>query len=208
MDLRTGEPKPADPPPRADARPPANPPLGGMYLCENGHMSENTKLSAGDTAPSFTIATLSGEITLKALLKEAAKGVIVYFYPKAGTPGCTKEACDFRDNLNSLKSAGYTVIGISPDSLKSLQKFTDKQDLNFLLGSDPDHQVMEEWGTWGTKKNYGRTFLGVIRSTFVVGKDGKIDLAQYNVKATGHVARLRRELGIDAPGADAPQVGA
>ncbi len=157
-----------------------------------------TRLSAGDTAPEFSIETTTGTKTLSELCKEATKGVIVYFYPKAGTPGCTKEACDFRDNLNSLRGAGYTVIGISPDSLSSLAKFAAKEDLNFLLGSDPDHQIMTEWGVWGEKKNYGKTFLGVMRSTFVVAPNGKIELAQYNVKATGHVERLRRDLGIDA----------
>ncbi len=156
-----------------------------------------TRLTVGEMAPEFKIPTLQGEVSLSELRADAKKGVIVYFYPKAGTPGCTKEACDFRDNLNSLKGAGYTVIGISPDSIASLERFTTKQDLNFLLGSDPDHQVMTQWGVWGEKKNYGRTFLGVIRSTFVVDPDGKIALAQYNVRATGHVARLRRDLGLD-----------
>ncbi len=155
------------------------------------------KLATGQVAPEFSIETLQGTKSLSELCSEADRGVIVYFYPKAGTPGCTKEACDFRDSSNSLKSAGYVVIGISPDSIASLEKFTNKQDLNFLLGSDPDHKVMEQWAVWGEKKNYGRTFMGVIRSTFVVSPKGNIDLALYNVKATGHVARLRRDLGID-----------
>ncbi len=161
-------------------------------------MTDSIRLEPGQQAPAFTVDTLDGEVSLSELLEECQKGVIVYFYPKAGTPGCTKEACDFRDSLNSLKSAGYLVIGISPDKLPALEKFADKQDLNFPLGSDPDHKVMTEYGTWGEKKNYGRTFLGVIRSTFVVDKDGKIQLANYNVKATGHVARLRKQLGLDA----------
>lgn len=156
-----------------------------------------TRLEVGQVAPNFTIETLDGTVNLDDLVEQATKGVIVYFYPKAGTPGCTKEACDFRDNLNSLKGAGYTVIGISADSLASLEKFKEKQHLNFILGSDPDHAIMTQWGTWGEKKNYGKTFLGIIRSTFVVDKDGKIALAQYNVKATGHVARLRKALGLD-----------
>lgn len=156
-----------------------------------------TRLEVGQVAPEFTVETASGDVSLRQLVAAADQGVIVYFYPKAGTPGCTKEACDFRDNLNSLKGAGYTVIGISPDKIPSLEKFAAKQSLNFLLGSDPEHQVMTQWGVWGEKKNYGRTFLGVIRSTFVVDKEGNISLAQYNVKATGHVARLRRSLGLD-----------
>lgn len=160
-------------------------------------MTETVKLEVGQVAPAFKLETTNGPVTLEELVGQAQEGVIVYFYPKAGTPGCTKEACDFRDNLNSLKSAGYTVIGISADSLATLEKFQRKQQLNFLLGSDPDHAVMTEWGVWGTKKNYGKTFLGIIRSTFVVGKDGKLVLAQYNVKATGHVARLRKALGLD-----------
>lgn len=159
-------------------------------------MSEAVKLQVGEVAPKFSLETTEGTVTLDGLLADASKGVIVYFYPKSGTPGCTKEACDFRDNLNSLKSAGYTVVGISGDSVASLEKFAAKQHLNFILGSDPDYEIMREWGTWGKKINYGKTFLGIIRSTFVVGKDGRIDLALYNVKATGHVARLRRDLGL------------
>lgn len=159
-------------------------------------MDQSNKLIVGQVAPEFTVETLDGSVSLAELVKEASKGVIVYFYPKAGTPGCTKEACDFRDNLNTLKSAGYQVIGISPDSIASLERFKAKQDLNFTLGSDPDHAIMTPWGTWGEKKNYGRTYLGVIRSTFVVDKEGKISLANYNVRATGHVGRLRAELGL------------
>ncbi len=159
--------------------------------------TQASRLEVGQVAPSFTIATTEGEVTLAKLVEDAAKGVIVYFYPKAGTPGCTKEACDFRDNLNSLKGAGYTVIGISADKMASLEKFQAKQQLNFLLGSDPDHAIMTVWGVWGTKKNYGKTSLGIIRSTFVVGKDGRLEVVQYNVKATGHVARLRKTLGLD-----------
>mgnify|MGYP002735267851 CR=1 FL=1 len=162
----------------------------------HGGMESTNKLTAGQTAPDFTVETLDGAVSLADLIGKANKGVIVYFYPKAGTPGCTKEACDFRDSLNTLKAAGYQVIGISPDSIASLERFRAKQDLNFALGSDPDHKIMTAWGTWGEKKNYGRTYLGVIRSTFVVDKEGKIVLANYNVRATGHVARLRAELGL------------
>ncbi|TWS21775.1 peroxiredoxin, partial [Tsukamurella conjunctivitidis] len=135
---------------------------------------------------------------LSHLLADADKGVIVYFYPKASTPGCTTEACDFRDNLNTLRGAGYTVVGVSPDHLPALEHFTEKQGLNFPLASDPAHEVLERWGAWGEKKNYGRTYEGVIRSTVVLDPDGTVALAQYNVKATGHVARLRRDLGLDA----------
>ena len=166
-------------------------------MTESTSAPRGAKLEVGQVAPLFTIATTQGEVTLAKLVEDAAKDVIVYFYPKAGTPGCTKEACDFRDNLNSLKGAGYTVIGISADKMASLEKFQAKQQLNFLLGSDPDHAIMTEWGVWGTKKNYGKTFLGIIRSTFVVGKDGRLEVVQYNVKATGHVARLRKTLGLD-----------
>lgn len=161
------------------------------------NVTEPVRLQVGQIAPNFTIETTRGTTCLDDLVKEASRGVIVYFYPKAGTPGCTKEACDFRDNLNSFKSAGYTVVGISADKMSSLERFQDKQQLNFLLGSDPDHQIMTAWGVWGPKKNYGKVFVGIIRSTFVVGKDQKIVLAQYNVKATGHVARLRKALGLD-----------
>ena len=166
-------------------------------MTENTPAPRGAKLEVGQVAPPFTIATTEGEVTLAKLVEDAAKGVIVYFYPKAGTPGCTKEACDFRDNLNSLKGAGYTVIGISGDKMASLEKFQAKQQLNFLLGSDPDHAIMTEWGVWGTKKNYGKTYEGLIRSTFVVNPDGALAQIQHNVKATGHVARLRRDLGLD-----------
>lgn len=151
----------------------------------------------GHIAPDFTLESTAGTISLKDLLAQADKGLIVYFYPKASTPGCTTEACDFRDSLNSFKGAGYTVIGVSADSMEALEKFRAKKELNFPLASDPDHQMMEAWGAWGQKKNYGKLFTGIIRSTIVVAPDGTVVLAKYNVKATGHVARLRKELGID-----------
>lgn len=156
------------------------------------------KLEEGAVAPEFELPTYDGSVSLKDELAKAQKGVIVYFYPRAKTPGCTTEACDFRDSLNSLKSAGYTVIGISPDKAESLQKFTARDSLNFPLASDPDRHVMEAYGAYGDKMNYGKLIKGVIRSTFVVGKDGRIVSAKYAVKAKGHVARLRKELGIDA----------
>jgi peroxiredoxin Q/BCP len=121
----------------------------------------------------------------------------VYFYPAAGTPGCTKQACDFRDNLASLQSHGYRVVGVSPDSPAKLAAFAEAEELTFPLVSDPEHAVLAVWGAWGEKTLYGKTVTGVIRSTVVVAPDGTVALAQYNVKATGHVAKLRRDLGID-----------
>ena len=157
-----------------------------------------TKFTVGEVAPDFRLPVVGGgQVHLAAEIAKAAKGVIVYFYPRAMTPGCTKEACDFRDSENSLKSAGYTVIGISPDSIAQLEKFTDKESLNFPLASDEEKTVMTAWGAYGEKKNYGKVVQGVIRSTFVIDADGKFSLVQYNVKATGHVARLRKQLGID-----------
>ena len=153
-------------------------------------------LEAGTQAPDFSLSDQDGNQVRLADLR--GKKVLVYFYPKASTPGCTTEACDFRDNLNSLKGAGYTVVGISADKMPALEKFAAKQSLNFPLASDPEHTVLGPWGAWGEKKNYGKIFTGIIRSTVVVGKDGTVTLAQYNVKATGHVARLRRDLGLDA----------
>lgn len=156
-----------------------------------------TQLEIGAKAPEFTAESTQGLISLPELLAGSEKGVIVYFYPKASTPGCTTQACDFRDNLNTMKAAGYTVVGVSADPIPALEKFTQKQGLNFPLISDPEHAILEPWGAWGEKKNYGRIFTGIIRSTIVVGKDGTVALAQYNVKATGHVARLCRDLGLD-----------
>jgi peroxiredoxin Q/BCP len=123
---------------------------------------------------------------------------VVYFYPAASTPGCTKQACDFRDSLASLRAAGYEVLGISPDPASSLAKFADKEGLPFPLLSDENHAVAESYGAWGEKKNYGRTYDGLIRSTIVVDPAGNVALAQYNVRATGHVAKLRRDLKLDA----------
>ncbi|RJF42584.1 thioredoxin-dependent thiol peroxidase [Actinomyces sp. 2119] len=159
-------------------------------------------LSAGDAAPSFTLPDATGQnVTLSDLLSRSDAGLVVYFYPKACTPGCTKEACDFRDSVESLGSAGYQVVGISPDSPATQARFSERHSLPFPLLSDVDHSVMEAWGAWGEKKNYGRTYTGVIRSTVVVAPDGSVVLARYNVRATGHVARLRAELGLDQPSA-------
>lgn len=154
------------------------------------------RLSVGDTAPDFTLPTADGgSLTLSELRGEH---VVVYFYPAAGTPGCTKQACDFRDSLASLQSHGYRVVGVSPDSPAKLAAFAEQEALTFPLVSDADRTVMEQWGAWGEKKLYGKVVTGVIRSTVVLAPDGTVELAQYNVKATGHVAKLRRDLGIDA----------
>jgi thioredoxin-dependent peroxiredoxin len=154
------------------------------------------RLSVGETAPDFTLPTADGgSLTLSELRGEH---VVVYFYPAAGTPGCTKQACDFRDSLASLTSHGYRVVGVSPDSPAKLAAFAEEEALTFPLVSDPEHAVLAQWGAWGEKKLYGKTVTGVIRSTVVLDTDGTVQLAQYNVKATGHVAKLRRDLGIDA----------
>jgi thioredoxin-dependent peroxiredoxin len=150
------------------------------------------KLAPGDAAPDFSLPDADGtRVSLSAL---RGQRVIVYFYPAAMTPGCTKEACDFRDNLGVLADAGLTVLGISPDTPAKLARFRDKERLNFPLLADPDLAVHKAYGTYGQKTMYGRKTVGVIRSTFVVGSDGRIERAYYNVKATGHVERLRKEL--------------
>ena len=154
-----------------------------------------TRLSTGDPAPDFTLPTDDGrEVSLSDL---RGKKVIVYFYPAAMTPGCTKQACDFTDSLSSLQAQGYDVLGISPDSPAKLAKFRERDGLTITLLSDADKSVMNAYGAFGEKKLYGKTVQGVIRSTFVVDEDGKLTQAQYNVKASGHVAKLRRDLGID-----------
>lgn len=157
-------------------------------------MSEN-RLSPGDVAPDFTLPTDDGSTVTLSQLR--GRKVIVYFYPAAMTPGCTKQACDFTDSLDSLKAAGYEVLGISPDKPEKLAKFRERDALTITLLSDADRSVMTQWGAFGEKKLYGKVVQGVIRSTLVVDEDGKIELAQYNVKATGHVAKLRRDLGLD-----------
>ena len=154
------------------------------------------RLTPGTPAPQFTLPAAGGGTI--SLADYAGQKVIVYFYPKASTPGCTTQACDFRDNLASLTSHGYAVLGISPDSVKALDTFTKNQELTFPLLSDEDHAVAEAYGAWGEKKNYGKTYVGLIRSTLVIDEKGIIEVAQYNVRANGHVAKLRRDLGIDA----------
>ncbi len=152
------------------------------------------RLSPGDTAPDFTLPTDSGdEVSLSGL---RGRKVIVYFYPAAMTAGCTKQACDFTESLESLQGAGYEVVGISPDKPAKLAKFRERDALSITLGSDEDRSVMTSYGAFGEKKLYGKVVQGVIRSTIVVDEDGKVALAQYNVKATGHVAKLRRDLGL------------
>jgi thioredoxin-dependent peroxiredoxin len=154
----------------------------------------DTRLAPGDAAPDFSLLDADGnEVRLSSL---RGKRVIVYFYPAAMTPGCTKEACDFRDSLSSLAATGFAVLGISPDSPAKLAKFRERDGLNFPLLSDPQHAVLEAYGAYGEKMLYGKKTVGVIRSTFVIDPDGKIEKAQYGVKATGHVARLRSELGV------------
>jgi thioredoxin-dependent peroxiredoxin len=154
------------------------------------------RLAPGDTAPDFTLPSDAGEeVSLSAL---RGRKVIVYFYPAAMTAGCTKQACDFTDSLSSLRGAGYEVIGVSPDSPAKLAKFRERDGLTITLVSDADKSVMQSYGAYGEKQLYGKTVEGVIRSTFVVDEAGKIELAQYNVKATGHVAKLRRDLGLVA----------
>jgi thioredoxin-dependent peroxiredoxin len=150
------------------------------------------KLVPGDVAPDFSLPDADGQrVTLSGL---RGQRVIVYFYPAAMTPGCTKEACDFRDNLGALAGAGLTVLGISPDRPERLAKFRDKESLNFTLLADPDREVLQAYGAYGEKMMYGRKTVGVIRSTFVIDADGKIERAYYNVRATGHVERLRKDL--------------
>ena len=152
------------------------------------------RLAPGDPAPDFTLSDADGsQVSLSAL---AGQRVIIYFYPAAMTPGCTKQACDFRDSRNDLSDAGFAVLGISPDSPAKLAKFREKEGLTFPLLSDPDRQVLTAYGAYGEKMMYGKKSVGVIRSTFVIGADGKIEHAYYGVKATGHVARLRKDLGV------------
>ena len=154
------------------------------------------QLSPGDKAPDFTLLDAAGE---KVRLKDfRGSTVILYAYPAAMTPGCTKQACDFRDNLAVLTGQGYVVLGLSPDKPEKLAKFADRDHLPFTLLSDPDKSTLQAYGAFGEKKLYGKTVVGVIRSTFVISTTGVIEQAFYNVKATGHVAKLMRDLGIAA----------
>jgi peroxiredoxin Q/BCP len=154
-----------------------------------------TKLAPGDAAPEFTLPAGDGEnVSLDSF---RGKRVILYFYPAAMTPGCTKQACDFRDNLGQLTSEGFVVLGVSKDKPAKLVKFAERDSLNFPLLSDPELEVHKAYGAYGPKKLYGKEMVGVIRSTFVIDADGKIEQALYNVKATGHVASLKKKLGLD-----------
>jgi thioredoxin-dependent peroxiredoxin len=152
------------------------------------------RLEPGDKAPDFSLPDDTGSTV--SLGDFAGRKVVVYFYPAAMTPGCTTQACDFSDSLDSLQAAGLAVVGISPDKPQKLAKFRDKDGLTITLLSDEDRSVMQAYGAFGEKKMYGKTVEGVIRSTFVVDEEGKVERAMYNVKATGHVAKLRREMGI------------
>ncbi|MET0354438.1 MULTISPECIES: thioredoxin-dependent thiol peroxidase [Plantibacter] len=159
-------------------------------------MPEPLRLSAGDPAPTFTLTDQDG--TSVSLSDFAGRRVILYFYPAAMTPGCTTQACDFRDNLASLSGAGYVVLGVSKDSVEKLKAFQEEDGLTFPLLSDPELTVHQAYGAYGEKNSYGRIVTGVLRSTFVIDETGTLTLARYNVKATGHVKSLRKALGLDA----------
>lgn len=153
------------------------------------------RLIPGDIAPDFTLKDHTGREVSLATYR--GRSTVIYFYPAASTPACAKQACDFRDSLATLQAAGYEVLGVSPDTVKDLEKFVAEESLTFPLLSDEGHQVADAYAAWGEKKNYGRTYQGLIRSTIVVDPDGKVAIAQYNVRATGHVAKLRRDLKLD-----------
>ncbi|MCA2221320.1 thioredoxin-dependent thiol peroxidase [Nonomuraea aurantiaca] len=153
-----------------------------------------TKLAPGDAAPEFTLPAADGETV--SLETYRGRRVILYFYPAAMTPGCTKQACDFRDNLGQLTAEGFVVLGVSKDKTAKLVKFAEHDSLTFPLLSDPELDVHKAYGAYGPKKLYGKEIVGVIRSTFVIDADGKIEQALYNVKATGHVASLKKKLGL------------
>lgn len=158
-------------------------------------MSEKVVLEAGDTAPEFSLVDQHGET--RSLADYRGKRVVLFVYPAAMTPGCTKEACDFRDSIEPLRAAGYEVLGLSPDTPEKQAKFAERDGLDYPLLSDPERDVLTAYGAYGEKKLYGKLVKGVIRSTFVIDEEGHIDTAQYNVKATGHVGRIRKLLGID-----------
>lgn len=151
-------------------------------------------LETGTPAPAFTLQNQDGnDISLR---RHLGQKVVVYFYPAASTPGCTTQACELRDNINSLKSLGYSVLGISPDEPKKLKRFQEKESLNFELLSDPDNAIQQAYGAYGKKSMYGKEYMGTIRSTFVVDEKGNLSHVFYNVKAKGHIDMLRTELGI------------
>ncbi len=157
-------------------------------------MTENVRLSPGDPAPEFTLS--DADRNAVSLSDFRGRSLVIYCYPAASTPGCTKQACDFRDNLTELDRGGFAVVGISPDEPAKLAKFRDARGLTFPLLSDPDRAVLTAYGAFGEKKMYGRTVTGVIRSTFVLDAQGRVERALYNVRATGHVAKLRKDLAV------------
>ncbi|MFN3600484.1 MAG: peroxiredoxin [Dietzia sp.] len=157
------------------------------------------RLEVGQTAPAFTLPDADGTPTSLADLLSAHGRVVLYVYPAAMTPGCTTETVDFEGALQELQDAGIGVVGVSPDPPAKLMRFRDKHGITFPLLSDPEKTVLTEWGAFGEKKNYGKTVMGVIRSTFVVESDGTISLARYNVRAKGHVAMLAKLLGVELP---------
>ena len=157
-------------------------------------MTDNVRLSPGDAAPKFTLP--GADSKLVSLSDYQGRSVVIYFYPAASTPACTKQACDFRDNLAELDTAGFAVLGISPDPPTKLARFRDAEGLQFPLLSDVDRSVLTAYGAYGEKQMYGKTVTGVIRSTFVIDPQGRIDKALYNVRATGHVAKLRKDLAL------------
>lgn len=168
--------------------------VGGMTT------STNPRLEPGDAAPTFSLLDDSGKEV--SLADYAGKPVLVYFYPRANTPGCTTEACDFRDESAALNDAGIDVVGISPDKPEKLAKFREDHGLNFTLLSDPSKETMAAYGAFGEKKNYGKIVQGVIRSTFLVDGEGKIANAWYNVRAKGHVGRILRDLNVESQSAE------
>ena len=157
-------------------------------------MTTNVRLEPGDAAPDFTATDDQGQTV--SLSDFAGSTLVLYAYPAAMTPGCTTQACDFRDSLDALAAAGVKVVGISPDKPEKLAKFRERDGLTFPLLSDQDHKITEAYGAWGEKNLYGKKYVGVIRSTFVIDPEARIERAMYNVKAKGHVAKLRSELGV------------
>lgn len=176
---------------------PARLPLGNpkeQHVWPAATSATPVRLQPGDPAPDFTLATDDGGTLSLADLR--GQRVVLYAYPAAMTPGCTTQACDFRDSLDALHAAGITVVGISPDEPAQLAKFRERDSLTYPLVADPSKETLTAYGAYGDKKLYGKTFIGVIRSTFVIDADGKIERAMYAVKATGHVAKLRQDLGL------------